>query len=68
VIEKTVTFSKGFLKLPFDVNFVAYIILASLMLGLLLFRPEGVLPEQPVRTVSMEVEEDEGSSSEGRGS
>jgi branched-chain amino acid transport system permease protein len=44
--------------IPFDVNWFEYIVFASLLIGILMFRPEGIMPEKssltlPKSTVAM---------------
>ncbi len=38
------------LNLPFDVNWLQYIIFGALMLLVLYYRPEGIIKEEPIRT------------------
>jgi len=38
------------LNLPFDVNWLQYIIFGALMILVLYYRPEGLIKEQPIRT------------------
>lgn len=43
------------IHLPFDVNYLRYVIIGALLVGLIIFRPQGLIPEGPVRTPSVEV-------------
>ena len=49
------------LQLPFDVNYLRYVIIGALLVGLIMFRLQGLLPERPVRTPAVEVFERRGS-------
>lgn len=40
---------------PFDINFLRYVIIGALLIILIMFRPQGLLPERPVRTPALEV-------------
>ena len=39
-----------FLHLPFDVNWLQYIIFGALMIAILYYRPEGIVREKPIET------------------
>lgn len=41
--------------LPFDINYLRYIVIGLMIIFILMFRPGGVLPEKPVRTPALEV-------------
>lgn len=43
------------IQLPFDVNFLRYVIIGALLVALIMFRPQGLLPERPIRTPALEV-------------
>jgi len=42
-------------RLPFDINYLRYILIGMLIVLILRFRPEGLLPEKPVRTPALAV-------------
>src|SRR5256712_3977420 len=41
--------------LPFDINYLRYILIGLLIILILMFRPEGLLPEKPVKTSALKV-------------
>jgi len=43
------------IDLPFDINYLRYIVIGLLMILILRFRPEGLLPERPVKTPALGV-------------
>jgi len=40
-------------SLPFDINYLRYILIGLLIIVILRFRPEGLLPEKPVKTPAL---------------
>jgi branched-chain amino acid transport system permease protein len=42
-------------RIPFDINYLRYILIGLLIILILRFRPEGLLPETPVRTPALAV-------------
>ena len=52
-IEKFVMFVKSYIEAPFDIVYLAYIVLGAILILILMFRPEGMLPEKPIRTVNI---------------
>jgi ABC-type branched-subunit amino acid transport system permease subunit len=40
-------------SLPFDINYLRYILIGLLIILILRFRPEGLLPEKPVKTPAL---------------
>ena len=42
-------------SLPFDINYLRYILIGLLIILILMFRPEGLLPEKPVKTPALDV-------------
>jgi branched-chain amino acid transport system permease protein len=42
-------------SLPFDLNYLRYILIGLMIILILMFRPEGILPEKPVMTPGLEV-------------
>lgn len=42
-------------QLPFDVNYLRYVIIGALLVGLIMFRPQGLIPETFLRTPAVEV-------------
>lgn len=42
-------------NLPFDINYLRFIIIGLMIILILMFRPAGVLPEKPVRTPALDV-------------
>lgn len=41
--------------LPFDINYLRYILIGLMIILILMFRPQGLFPERPVRTKALEV-------------
>lgn len=41
--------------LPFDINYLRYILIGLVIIAILMFRPEGLLPERPVKTPALQV-------------
>ncbi len=56
VIRRTIILFKDTLNpvLPFDVAWVEYLLIGSLLIIMLIFRPQGILPERPVETLGRE--------------
>ena len=54
-LRKVITFYKELFKpyLPFDVVWMEYLLLGIILIIVLIYRPEGILPEKPSRTLSM---------------
>lgn len=42
-------------NLPFDINYLRYILIGLMIILILMFRPEGLLPEKPVKTPALAV-------------
>ena len=42
------------LDIPFEVNYFRYVIVGFIMLLILLYRPQGILPEKPIKTPAFE--------------
>jgi len=42
------------LEIPFEVNYLRFVIVGFIMLLLLLYRPQGILPEKPIKTPAFE--------------
>ena len=40
-------------ELPFDINYLRYILIGVMIVVILMFRPEGLLPEKPVKTPAL---------------
>ncbi len=42
-------------KLPFDMTYARYVTIGVLIILILMFKPEGVIPEKPVKTPALEI-------------
>jgi branched-chain amino acid transport system permease protein len=42
-------------SLPFDINYLRYIVIGLMIILILMFRPGGLIPEKPVRTPALDV-------------
>ncbi|RLF99527.1 MAG: hypothetical protein DRN47_03415 [Candidatus Wolframiiraptor sp.] len=53
-LRKVITFYKDVFKpfLPFDVVWLEYLLLGIILIIVLIYRPEGIIPEKPSRTLS----------------
>ncbi len=60
LIRRFIIFYKRELEpiLPFDVVWLEYILLGLTLILILMFKPEGLLPEKPVRTIDLKKYED----------
>ncbi len=52
--ERLVMQYKYYIPAPFDINYLSYVLFGSLLILLLLYKPEGILPEKPIRTIRAE--------------
>ena len=52
-IEKFVMFVKSYIEAPFSIVYLAYITLGIILILILMFKPEGMLPERPIRTIDI---------------
>lgn len=50
--DRTVLFAKRLLPVPFDVNYLSYIVLGALLVLFVMRRPAGLAPERPPLTVN----------------
>ncbi|MCD6368299.1 MAG: branched-chain amino acid ABC transporter permease [Thermoproteales archaeon] len=50
LIERLIMVLKHEVKIPFDVNYLGYVVLSIVLILLLFYRPKGLLPEKPVQT------------------
>jgi len=48
-IDRALTLFKHLIPLPFDVNYLYYTVMGVALILLLMYRPEGILPERPGR-------------------
>jgi len=63
-LDRAVVFAKRLLPVPFDVNYLAYVALGTLLILFVMKKPEGLAPERPLLTVDVgAVEEVRGSPS-----
>jgi len=51
LVDRAMVFLKHLVPVPFDVNYLSYIILGALLILLLMKRPGGIVPERPLLTV-----------------
>jgi len=49
------TFFDLFWRPPFDMNYVRYLVVGLIIIVVLMFRPKGLIPEQPVETAALQV-------------
>ncbi|MGC9107653.1 MAG: branched-chain amino acid ABC transporter permease [Infirmifilum sp.] len=64
-LDRSITFLKQQVSLPIDINYFSYILFGVLLISVIMWRPEGLIPEKPPLTVSgstLEVREEQGSS------
>ncbi len=52
--ERLIMQYKYMISAPFDVNYLSYIIFGIVLILILLYRPQGILPEKPSKTISFE--------------
>ncbi|HDI46652.1 MAG TPA: branched-chain amino acid ABC transporter permease [Candidatus Methanomethylia archaeon] len=45
---------KYYVPVPFDINYLSYIILGVVLIAMLMYRPGGILPEKPSKTIDFE--------------
>ncbi|QOJ78065.1 branched-chain amino acid ABC transporter permease [Infirmifilum lucidum] len=50
-LDRTITFAKQLISLPFDINYFSYIIFGLLLILVVMVRPGGLVPERPPVTV-----------------
>jgi branched-chain amino acid transport system permease protein len=55
-VRRLITFYKSYFEtfLPFDVVWLEYMLLGLALLIVLLYRPEGLIPEKPTKTLKYE--------------
>ena len=53
-MDRLIAQYKHYLAVPFDVNYLSYVFLGVLLILILMYRPEGILPEKPSRTLDFE--------------
>jgi len=42
-------------RLPFDITYLRYVVVGVLIILILMFKPEGLIPEKPVKTPALEI-------------
>ncbi len=52
--ERLIMQYKYMISAPFDVNYLSYIIFGIVLIIILLYRPQGILPEKPSKTIDFE--------------
>ena len=52
-VDRTLTIIKHWIPAPFDVNYLSYVMMAILLLAILMFKPEGLIPEKPGRVEAL---------------
>ncbi len=52
--ERLIMQYKHYIVVPFDVNYVSYIVFGAILILMLMFKPKGLLPEKPSRTLDFE--------------
>ncbi len=55
LIDRGIALVKHQFTLPFDINYVSYAVLGTLLVAVLMFRPEGLLPEKPLSTIPRKI-------------
>lgn len=51
-LDRTITFAKQLVSLPFDINYFSYILFGLLLIIIIMWRPGGLIPEKPPLTIS----------------
>lgn len=51
LVDRIITFAKHLIPVPFDVNYVSYIVLGIVLIAIIMRRPGGLIPEKPPITV-----------------
>ena len=51
LLDRGITLVKHYIPVPFDVNYLSYILMGLLLILLLLKRPGGIVPERPLLTL-----------------
>ncbi|OYT31102.1 MAG: branched-chain amino acid ABC transporter permease [Thermofilum sp. ex4484_79] len=54
LIDRLIAYYKHSVYLPFDVNYMSYIILSIILILVIFYSPQGIFPEKPTRTPVIE--------------
>lgn len=54
ITERLIMQYKYYINVPFDVNYLSYIIFGVVLILVLMFRPQGLLPEKPSKTTDFD--------------
>jgi len=53
-IDRLIAYYKHWIYLPFDINYMSYIILSIILILVIFYSPQGLFPEKPARTPVIE--------------
>ncbi len=51
LVNRTISFIKHWLCAPFDVNYLSYLIFGAIIILILIYKPQGLIPEKPSETL-----------------
>ena len=51
LVNRTISFIKHWLYAPFDVNYLSYLIFGAIIILILIYKPQGLIPEKPSETL-----------------
>ena len=51
ILDRTLTLLKHYIYLPFDINYFATFMFGILLILVLMYKPEGIVPERPLLTI-----------------